>query len=133
VPLENLEMTQRMGIILVPTKKSIVPKKREQHARGNEFLGLRKHLSNRRVVNDVRYRAGAEDHRGGVCVYISVYILRRHDCSSCPSFVSVVKSSHLRQFNDSTHFRGLDGTRQGSIFVQRQMSSRLFVIFEIGL
>jgi hypothetical protein len=55
----------------VPTKNSIALKKREQHSRGNEFLGLRKHLSNRRVVNDVPYRlSGAEDHRGGVCVYI---------------------------------------------------------------
>ena len=36
----------------VPTENSIALKKREQHSRGNEFLGLRKHLSNRLVVND---------------------------------------------------------------------------------
>jgi len=55
----------------VPTKNSIALKKREQHSRGNEFLGLRKHLSNRRVVYDVPYRLpGAEDHRGrGLCIY----------------------------------------------------------------
>ena len=35
-----------------PYRKLIALKKREQHSRGNEFLGLRKHLSNRRVVND---------------------------------------------------------------------------------
>src|SRR6266478_2859954 len=40
----------------VPTENSIALKKREQHSRGNEFLGLRKHLSNRRVVNDPPYR-----------------------------------------------------------------------------
>ena len=43
----------------------------------------------------------------GVCVYIN----EEADCSTCPSFVSVVKSTHLRQFNDSAHFRRVDGTR----------------------
>ena len=61
---------------VVPTENSIALKKREQHSRGNEFLGLRKHLSNRRVVNDPPIGPGAEDHRRGVC-RIYVYILKR--------------------------------------------------------
>jgi hypothetical protein len=40
-------------------------------SRGNEFLGLRKHLSNRRVVNDPPYRLPEPRiTAAGVCVYI---------------------------------------------------------------
>jgi hypothetical protein len=56
----------------VPTENSIALKKREQHSGGNEFLGLRKHLSNRRVVNDPPYRLPEQITAAG-----SVYILKR--------------------------------------------------------
>jgi hypothetical protein len=56
----------------VPTENSIALKKRGQHSRGDEFLGLRKHLSNRRVVNDLPYRLPEQITAVG-----SVYILKR--------------------------------------------------------
>ena len=78
-------------------------------------------------MNDPPYRLPEPRITAAGLRGVRVYIQGGSHCSSCPSFVSVVKSSHLRQFNDSAHFRGVDGTRPGSIFVQRQMSSRLFV------
>ncbi len=57
----------------VPTENSIALKKREQHSRGNEFLGLRKHLSNRRVVNDPPYRLPEQR----ITTAGSVYTLKR--------------------------------------------------------
>jgi hypothetical protein len=54
----------------VPTENSIALKKREQHSRGNEFLGLRKHLSNRRVVNDPPYRVRSRGSPPrGLCIH----------------------------------------------------------------
>jgi len=57
----------------VPTENSIALKKGEQHSRGNEFLGLRKHLSNRRVVNEPPYRLPGQR----ITAAGSVYILKR--------------------------------------------------------
>jgi hypothetical protein len=48
--------TGSRGLRAVPTEKSIALKKCEQRWRGNEFLGLRKHWSKRRVVSDRLYR-----------------------------------------------------------------------------
>jgi hypothetical protein len=58
---------------VVLTEYSIALQEREQHARGNEFLGLRKHLSNRRVVNEPPYRLPEQR----VTAAGSVYILKR--------------------------------------------------------
>jgi hypothetical protein len=55
---------------LVPTENSIALKKREQHSRGNEFLGLRKHLSNRRVLNDPPYRLPEQRFTAAGCVHV---------------------------------------------------------------
>jgi hypothetical protein len=57
----------------VPTENSIALKKREQHSRGNEFLGLRKYLSNRRVLNDPPYRLPEQRFTAAG----SVHILKR--------------------------------------------------------
>jgi hypothetical protein len=90
-----------------PTENSIALKKRAQHPRGNEFLGLRKHLSNRRVVNDPPYRLPeqritAEDRS----------ILKRKRLTlPVVRIGGVVKSSHLRQCNDSAHFWRVNSTR----------------------
>jgi hypothetical protein len=57
----------------VLTENSIALQEREQHASGNEFLGLRKHLSNRRVVNDAPYRLPEQR----ITAAGSMYILKR--------------------------------------------------------
>jgi hypothetical protein len=55
----------------VPTENSIALKKREQHSRGNEFLGPQKALVESQSCERPAVSApGAEDHRRGVCVYI---------------------------------------------------------------
>jgi hypothetical protein len=69
--LEASVLACHRKIRIVPTENSIALKKREQHSRGNEFLGLSKHFvespsCERRAVS----APGAEDHRRGVCVYI---------------------------------------------------------------
>jgi len=60
----------KLGVL---TENSIALQEREQHARGNEFLGLRKQLSNRRVVNDPPYRLPEQR----VTAAGSVYIFKR--------------------------------------------------------
>jgi hypothetical protein len=54
----------------VSTENSIAQKKREQRSRGNDFLGLRKHLSNRRVTNDPPYRLPEQRITAAGSVYI---------------------------------------------------------------
>ena len=70
----------------VPTENSIALKKREQHSRGNEFLGLRKHLSNRRVVNDPPYRLPEQKITAAGSMYIlkSMHILKRKRLRKLP-------------------------------------------------
>ena len=60
----------RFRLLAVLTENSIALQERERHASGNEFLGLRKHLSNRRVVNDPPYRLPGQRITAAGSMYI---------------------------------------------------------------
>src|SRR5882724_9634396 len=127
--LQLVEMTDS-PIGPVPTENSIALKKREQHSRGNEFLGLRKHLSNRRVVNDPPYRLPEQR----ITTAGSIYILKRKRWLKLPVVRiggEVLPPAAVQRLGP--FLGGEWHALEGSIFVQRRMSSRLFVISEIGL
>ena len=72
-PRLQSQITTHIGA--VPTEKSIALKKCEQRWRGNEFLGLRKHWSKRRVVSDPLYRFWSRGSPPrGLCIHFCGYI-----------------------------------------------------------
>src|ERR1022692_4314468 len=53
------------------------------------------------------------------------------DWSGGDSFVAMVQSTNLRNFDDPSRLDWLNWTTDGRIFAQRQMSPRSLVVFEV--
>ena len=51
----------------------------------------------------------------------------------CPAFISVMESADLRKLHHLSEFRRLYLPRDRSILIERQVSARLLVVFEIRL